>query len=238
MPNLGIYSIELPDENSQIRVGAFWRRQHFSKRPSESSEGSGYNGPGAKRLAAEPHILGRSIDHLNISIASQSTSNNSGKTTHASGSPTSGNFENVLYNTDSREISSTNSSKPTGFSPLIDTQISSIPSRSEDDDTHESIVLNLNPECFDQSESETSPPIRHFGEPDTADCSSVYTKALPRRMRKKVYPKQLPYEKIMSGVIFVMSGFENPRRGKLRDLALKMGAKYEANWTKHSTHLM
>ena len=31
---------------------------------------------------------------------------------------------------------------------------------------------------------------------------------------------------ILKGVVFVLSGFQNPERGDLRDLALKMGAKY------------
>lgn len=59
-----------------------------------------------------------------------------------------------------------------------------------------------------------------------------------RQMRKKIYPKQLPYNQIMSGVIFVMSGIANPRRCRLRDLAIAMGAKYQAKWNRFCTHLM
>lgn len=40
------------------------------------------------------------------------------------------------------------------------------------------------------------------------------------------------------GVVFVLSGFENPERGNLRDQALTMGAKYEPGWNNRCTHLM
>ena len=43
---------------------------------------------------------------------------------------------------------------------------------------------------------------------------------------------------ILKGVIFALSGFQNPERGDLRDLALKIGAKYKPDWDKDCTHLM
>lgn len=59
-----------------------------------------------------------------------------------------------------------------------------------------------------------------------------------RTKRKKTYPKQVEYDKIMKGIVFVMSGFENPRRSRIRDMALSMGAKYQAKWNRFCTHLM
>lgn len=49
---------------------------------------------------------------------------------------------------------------------------------------------------------------------------------------------QVPFKKIMEGVVFVLSGFQNPFRGDLREKALEMGAKYRPDWTPDSTHLI
>uniref|UniRef100_A0A668A1P9 DNA repair protein XRCC1 n=1 Tax=Myripristis murdjan TaxID=586833 RepID=A0A668A1P9_9TELE len=50
--------------------------------------------------------------------------------------------------------------------------------------------------------------------------------------------EQVPFNRIMEGVVFVLSGFQNPFRGELRDKALAMGAKYRPDWTPDSTHLI
>ena len=42
----------------------------------------------------------------------------------------------------------------------------------------------------------------------------------------------------MEGVVFVLSGFQNPFRADLRDKALAMGAKYRPDWTADASHLM
>ncbi|KAI7806137.1 DNA repair protein XRCC1 isoform X1 [Triplophysa rosa] len=44
--------------------------------------------------------------------------------------------------------------------------------------------------------------------------------------------------RVMEGVVFVLSGFQNPFRGELRDKALAMGARYRPDWTSDSTHLI
>lgn len=50
--------------------------------------------------------------------------------------------------------------------------------------------------------------------------------------------EQVPFNRLMNGVVFVLSGFQNPFRGELREKALEMGAKYRPDWTPDSTHLM
>lgn len=50
--------------------------------------------------------------------------------------------------------------------------------------------------------------------------------------------EQVPFNRLMDGVVFVLSGFQNPFRGELREKALEMGAKYRPDWTPDSTHLM
>ncbi|XP_064360554.1 DNA repair protein XRCC1 isoform X2 [Dromaius novaehollandiae] len=42
----------------------------------------------------------------------------------------------------------------------------------------------------------------------------------------------------LAGVVVVLSGFENPLRGRLRDAALALGAGYRPDWTPDSTHLV
>ncbi|KAH9504669.1 DNA repair protein xrcc1 [Bulinus truncatus] len=46
------------------------------------------------------------------------------------------------------------------------------------------------------------------------------------------------FRKIMEKVVFVLSGFQNPHRGQLRDKALEMGAKYRPDWGNGCTHLI
>jgi len=46
-------------------------------------------------------------------------------------------------------------------------------------------------------------------------------------------------DKPLTGVTFVLSGFQNPLRGQLRDKAVKLGAKYSSDWNSNScTHLI
>ena len=46
------------------------------------------------------------------------------------------------------------------------------------------------------------------------------------------------FAKLMSNVVFVLSGFQNPLRGEIRQKALEMGAKYRADWDNSCTHLV
>ncbi|NXH38289.1 XRCC1 protein, partial [Dicaeum eximium] len=40
------------------------------------------------------------------------------------------------------------------------------------------------------------------------------------------------------GVVFALSGFQNPLRAHLRDAAVHMGALYRPDWTPECTHLV
>lgn len=62
-----------------------------------------------------------------------------------------------------------------------------------------------------------------------------------KKRNKSEPPKESPareFHKLMSRVTFVMSGFQNPYRGELRDKAVAMGAKYKPDWGKGCTHLI
>uniref|UniRef100_A0A8C4QIK6 DNA repair protein XRCC1 n=1 Tax=Eptatretus burgeri TaxID=7764 RepID=A0A8C4QIK6_EPTBU len=43
---------------------------------------------------------------------------------------------------------------------------------------------------------------------------------------------------ILKGVVFVLSGFQNPFRAEIRDKAVSMGAKYMPDWGPNCTHLI
>ncbi|KAL0984788.1 hypothetical protein UPYG_G00146890 [Umbra pygmaea] len=64
--------------------------------------------------------------------------------------------------------------------------------------------------------------------------------AMPRSSKAQASSSEapVPLNKIMEGVVFVLSGFQNPFRGDLRDKALAMGAKYRPDWTPDATHLI
>uniref|UniRef100_A0A674CYA8 DNA repair protein XRCC1 n=1 Tax=Salmo trutta TaxID=8032 RepID=A0A674CYA8_SALTR len=79
--------------------------------------------------------------------------------------------------------------------------------------------------------------------PDTKKKESLpKPEAKPRQKPSKAQSSSseapVPLNKIMEGVVFVLSGFQNPFRGDLRDKALAMGAKYHSDWTPAATHLI
>ncbi|KAF3839453.1 hypothetical protein F7725_018170 [Dissostichus mawsoni] len=65
-----------------------------------------------------------------------------------------------------------------------------------------------------------------------------HSKPDPKPKQPKASAQQVPLKRILEGVVFVLSGFQNPIRGDLREKALEMGAKYRPDWTPDSTHLM
>ncbi|CAG2060033.1 unnamed protein product [Timema podura] len=51
-------------------------------------------------------------------------------------------------------------------------------------------------------------------------------------------PQRKLFSKLLEGVVFVMSGYQNPHRAHIRTKALEMGAKYKTDWSVGCTHLM
>lgn len=60
----------------------------------------------------------------------------------------------------------------------------------------------------------------------------------PKLTTKKLPKKYVDFNKLFDGVVFVLSGFENPYRAQLRDKAMQMGAQYKGDWGKGCTHLI
>ncbi|KAM8719523.1 hypothetical protein ACLKA7_005715 [Drosophila subpalustris] len=50
--------------------------------------------------------------------------------------------------------------------------------------------------------------------------------------------KYVPFNQLLSGVVLVISGIQNPDRGDLRAKAVALGAKYKADWEAGCTHLI
>lgn len=56
--------------------------------------------------------------------------------------------------------------------------------------------------------------------------------------KPKKKQKTKPFTSLMEDVVFVMSGYQNPQRGQLRDQMLEMGAQYKPEWSSSCTHLV
>ena len=58
------------------------------------------------------------------------------------------------------------------------------------------------------------------------------TKGQSQEVKSKILPKKVaPFGELFKGVVFAISGFQNPLRGEIRQKALEMGAKYEGDWS-------
>eukprot|EP00117_Sycon_ciliatum_P039255 scpid31054/ scgid29043/ DNA repair protein XRCC1; X-ray repair cross-complementing protein 1 len=60
-----------------------------------------------------------------------------------------------------------------------------------------------------------------------------------KRMRRTGGKKaDVPFDEVLDGVVFALSGFQNPLRGNLRDKGLALGAEYRSQWETGCTHLV
>ncbi|KAG9283919.1 DNA repair protein XRCC1 [Astyanax mexicanus] len=89
----------------------------------------------------------------------------------------------------------------------------------------------------------TKPSSAHMPSPNPAKSKTVLFLTPEKKPEIKPKPKPrsveaVPLNRIMEGVVFVLSGFQNPFRGELRDKALAMGGRYRPDWTPDSTHLI
>uniref|UniRef100_A0A8B9HJG6 X-ray repair complementing defective repair in Chinese hamster cells 1 n=1 Tax=Astyanax mexicanus TaxID=7994 RepID=A0A8B9HJG6_ASTMX len=80
----------------------------------------------------------------------------------------------------------------------------------------------------------TKPSSAHMPSPNPAKKKKPEIKPKPKPRSVEA----VPLNRIMEGVVFVLSGFQNPFRGELRDKALAMGGRYRPDWTPDSTHLI
>ncbi|CAF0879575.1 unnamed protein product [Brachionus calyciflorus] len=79
-------------------------------------------------------------------------------------------------------------------------------------------------------------------QPETSSGSkrkiSLSDEVIDKNESKKSPQKHVPKNQILKGVVFALSGFQNPLRSEIRDTGLKLGAKYRPDWTDDCTHLI
>jgi DNA-repair protein XRCC1 len=86
------------------------------------------------------------------------------------------------------------------------------------------------------SSSSSSSNNRVKVEPIKVEPAAATAAKSPEKPTKLVHYK--PFNKLMEGVTFVLSGYQNPERGVIRQKALDMGATYKADWDGSCTHLV
>lgn len=88
------------------------------------------------------------------------------------------------------------------------------------------------------SDEKPKPAVKAYTTPDQPKRKSeTLSPKIPSTSTQK-HVKYKPFDKLMDGVVFVISGYQNPERGIMRQKALDMGAKYKADWDDTCTHLM
>ncbi|XP_061338576.1 DNA-repair protein XRCC1 [Gastrolobium bilobum] len=71
---------------------------------------------------------------------------------------------------------------------------------------------------------------------ETAKKSKVQTESGGKSSASSLESKS--FNKLLEGVVFVLSGFVNPERGMLRSRAMEMGAEYQPDWNSDCTLLI
>lgn len=227
-PNLGKYSIRKEEPSDDLRVGSFYRSQR-----SETSD---------KETKAQDAISTEKLERPNSDNVKPLVKESSSKL--IDNDPKIQALEE-RFNTKKRPRHEANKQSdlrkisPSYHEKLETHLILDTTKASEDGDaTHESVVVNLNPAILLDGVTDESSGQDYSKNTSLFENFVLYTPNLPKQMRKKKYPKRMPYDKIMLDVTFVLSGYENPRRSQLRDKALEMGATYKPNWCRTCTHLM
>lgn len=255
--NLGRYSLRDPAKSQEIRVGSFYRKQkanktHDNTEALDTVDAVDDWGHRSKRFASESS---QSVAERNVRdslISDPSTSFESSNADASSfgftdNSTSSAQIYQHGYHAAQEDSLSSRSpglekTQMTSAKLIIDTQgAENTQILQATENTHESYCVKLNPDDYSaHSASNCSHNFLGSLYEDNCELSnpSDTNLSFARNPRKKVYPKRLPYKKIMSHVVFVMSGIENPRRAILRDMAIAMGAKYSAKWNKDCTHLL
>jgi DNA-repair protein XRCC1 len=77
--------------------------------------------------------------------------------------------------------------------------------------------------------------IRRSNAHETQKRLSIASRLVQRRTELHL---DIDRSELLKGVVFVLSGFQNPLRSELRRKATAMGATYSDDWNSKSTHLM
>lgn len=240
LPNLGKYSIRTEESSNDFQVGSFYKRQSLEANDSRNSK---QKYPYENPVSTEKQVRS-SKNEPNIqegpSKSNDSKIESKLATKDAKIRALEDRFDDKKKaKRDSNKLSESEASSKDYPTPKIHSVSDTTSPSKEDIDTRESVVINLDPTAFVDNISDEPSEIVNLKNTSQPESFILYTPNINKRKRKKLYPKRMPYDKIMSEVTFVLSGYENPRRSQLRDLALDMGALYKPFWEKSScTHLM
>ena len=61
---------------------------------------------------------------------------------------------------------------------------------------------------------------------------------VPKQQQQQRLVARRPFSRLLEGVVFTISGLQNPLRGQVRQKATDMGAKYRGDWDASCTHLV
>lgn len=78
----------------------------------------------------------------------------------------------------------------------------------------------------------------NFGKRPTLDEGGEKSSEIGTSNKKTKVENENAFNKLMEGVVFVLSGFVNPERGILRSRAMEMGAEFKQDWTSNCTLLV
>lgn len=87
--------------------------------------------------------------------------------------------------------------------------------------------------------SSSNPSLPSNSRTQSDDSKNSNKSQLPKSPAKADKNQQYKkFDKLLDGVTFVLSGYQNPERGVIRQKAIDMGAKYKADWDRSCTHLV
>jgi DNA-repair protein XRCC1 len=108
--------------------------------------------------------------------------------------------------------------------------------RSVDDSRHK--VRKKNPSQSNSSRIVASPNASNRPHSSSAEVKKHEdSNSNGSKDPKPKHPRKL-FSQLFDGVVFVISGYENPTRGEIRRKALEMGAQYKRDWDSSCTHLV
>ncbi|OWF35609.1 DNA repair protein XRCC1 [Mizuhopecten yessoensis] len=217
---LGAFLIK-PEKEDDIHMGSV-----FAKR-SEVKETPPATGAAAIRAASRLSEESRSTSVLSSPAATLKSKPSQVSSSHK----TSDNHSSFKS-----EVSESSSSKPskTKAAPKMSENRSKRKHEFSDDEGHGT------------DEDDSAPPkpsMRKQSTSISSTASSVrsdHTKPALKKIKSEPVSESpvKSFKRLMEGVVFALSGFQNPFRAELRDMATEMGGVYKADWDKKCTHLI
>nr|CAD7433913.1 unnamed protein product [Timema monikensis] len=127
---------------------------------------------------------------------------------------------------------------PLRISSSAKQQSTTIPSAKQQSTTTPSVKQQSTTTPSVKQQSTTTPSVKQqsttipSAKRQSSNENSFGAKQVMERPQRKLFSK------LLEGVVFVLSGYQNPDRAHIRAKALEMGAKYKTDWSLGCTHLI